>query len=66
MTSRAIDTAGQETAATQRAAGGLGLPARIAAIGAGALVVPAAAALWASEGARVFVETAFSAMLACL
>lgn len=39
-----------------RAAGAVGL----------ALLLATAAALWASEGARVFLDAAFSAALACL
>lgn len=65
MTNGALETVG-EGAADGRSAAGLRLAARVAAIGAAALGVAAAVALWASEGARVFVETAFSAMLACL
>ena len=40
--------------------------ARWAAIGGGVLALGAGAALWVSEGARVFADAAFAAMLACL
>ncbi|MFC3694871.1 hypothetical protein [Chenggangzhangella methanolivorans] len=37
-----------------------------AAFAGGAFALVAGVVLWASEGARVFVEAGFSAMLACL
>lgn len=53
-------------AVSPRKASRLGAAGGAALFGAGVLTLAAGVVLWASEGARVFVETGFSAMLACL
>lgn len=59
------DDSGLDARADAKAAG-LRSAGRWAMIGGGALAVAAALALWASEGARVFADAAFAAVLACL
>lgn len=63
MSGGAVEDSGPAEAGRRDA--GFGTAAIAAFAGAAALAVAAAVALWASEGARVFAEAAFAAMLAC-